>query len=245
MLLNPLGSGTYLLDGVGTAAAKPVLGRSRVADPTRFPYTTLVLFGAARVDVVGEFGDQPERDSAREFVAWLAGRQPCRVVDEHGRDLTGWASGGEGPAAVVWIPDWYDQLPALGPRLVLDFPAGVSQPVDSAAVAWRLEWSDGATAEPFAELLERLLDRVGELRGLVIGVSEPWCDPAELTELTAVPLLESLAPRMPHLTGLALFDIVSFDDQPVRSRHTPVDIPALLAAFPNRGTQHVCVVRRL
>jgi hypothetical protein len=256
VLLDPLGSGTYLLIGLGSPAAKGVLGRNRVADPSRFPYTTLILVTAERVDVYVEYSHREERGSAREFVTWLAGRQPCRITDEYGRDLTGWTQGGAAPDAEAWIPDWYDPLPVLGPRLVLECTDDAVATVDAAAVAWRVEWPDGAPAQEFAAVLERLLEAVGadNLRGLVIGVSEPWPDPAPGVSLPAaltavVPLLADLAPRLPALTGLALFDIVSYDLEPTANAgpaawHTPVDTTTLLAAFPRLEILHVYGVAR-
>jgi hypothetical protein len=250
VLLDPLGSGTYLMIGIGSPAAKGVLGRSRVADPSRFPYTTLILVAAERVDVVVQFAGHAERESARAFVAWLAARQPCRITDEYGRELAGWAQGGAVPDAVVWVPNWYDPLPALGPRLVLEYTEDAVAAVDAAAVAWRVEWPDGAPAAAFGAVLEGLIEGVGadSLRGLVIGVSEPWPDSPDpaLAELAAaVPLLLDLAPRLPALTGLALFDIVSFELDPTAgggpaARHTPIDIDALLVAFPRLEILHVC-----
>ena len=259
VVLDPLGTGAYMMIGVDAAAARKAYGQARLAHPSRFPYVITVRVSTDQVVVAQEYGDQHALRSARQFVDWLCGQQPCRIEDEYGNDLTErvarngvqvlYPALDAQPDDGAWTPNWYDPLPALGPRMVVEYTGDAVHTVDPASVAWRVEWPDGDWAGQFAGLLERLLDSIGadRLTALVIGVSEPWADDvvgaASLNELVAaVSLLVEAAPRLVSLTGLALFDITTFkpEDAELAAWRTPVDVTALLRAFPRLEILHVC-----
>jgi hypothetical protein len=237
-VLDPLGSGRYLLVGTWSLASKLGHARSRVSPPHEFPYAAMIIVGSGQVALIVEFADEQELAAMYEVRDWLTARWPCRITDERGGDRTGWRDPRDlRPASPVeWAPDWWDELPSLGPRAVLP----VEGVVDPGAVAWRVEWPDGASAEEFAELLERL--DLESCVALVIGASEPWPDQDEDLAAAAlgvleeaVPVLAGLAPRLPALTGLALLDLIDYeraDGTVPAAWRTPIDVTMVLRAFP-------------
>jgi hypothetical protein len=86
VLLDPLGTGTYLVCGV--PEAKEVLGDKRLANPSEFPYTVLITVTPERMNVFQEYGDKEELRSARNIVRWVIGHDRCRVQDEYYNDWT-------------------------------------------------------------------------------------------------------------------------------------------------------------
>src|SRR3954469_18269740 len=68
-LLDPLGSGSYLL--CGTPELVEYLRARRLADPSRFPYAVLVTVKPECINVFQQYGDELELVSARSFVNWL------------------------------------------------------------------------------------------------------------------------------------------------------------------------------
>lgn len=138
-------------------------------------------------------------------------------------------------------------LQTLGPRLVVPFgPDTGLGPAGPSAVAWRIEWSGSGPAT-----FERLLAVVGAERvaALVIAVPADEGDPlppglaATPPEATAV--LLAAAGRLVDLQGLFLYDIESWENTaPRRLRppalDIPVDVGALLRAYPRLRTLGVC-----
>lgn len=86
VLLDPLGSGVYMICGL--AEAKRLFREERLEAPDQFPYVVLVTVDADCVHVHQEFGDESRLRSTRSFVRWLLDRQPCRIEDEYGTDWT-------------------------------------------------------------------------------------------------------------------------------------------------------------
>jgi len=204
-----------------------------------------------------------ELTSAHGFVDWLLGQRRCWIEDGYGTDLTDRiARDGlrslyppglhQRPEVSEWVPDWYDPVPSLGPRMVVQYAGNALAAVGPAAVAWRIEWPDGGRRDEFAGLVERLLTAVGADRvtALVVGVCEPWPDDAAapLEELAAVvSVLVDAAPRLTCRTGLALLDITTFGTNhpdPAAWR-TPIDAAALMRAFPRLEVLHVRGALRL
>jgi len=86
VLLDPLGSGTYLVCGV--PEAKEVYRDSRLARPSEFPYVVLLTVKPDCVNVFQEYGDEYELRSAREIVRWMIEHNRCRIQDEYYKDWT-------------------------------------------------------------------------------------------------------------------------------------------------------------
>lgn len=86
IVLDPLGTGIYLVCGV--AEAKEVYRDERLAHPSEFPYVVLVTLKPECVNVFQEYGDQHELRSARNFVRWLVEHNRCRIEDEYRDDWT-------------------------------------------------------------------------------------------------------------------------------------------------------------
>ena len=86
VVLDPLGSGTYIVCGV--PAAKELACAERRANPTEFPYAVLVTVKPEHVNVFQEYGDKTELLSARNIVQWILDHQQCRIEDEYSRDWT-------------------------------------------------------------------------------------------------------------------------------------------------------------
>ncbi|MEV7232218.1 hypothetical protein AB0M79_35235 [Polymorphospora sp. NPDC051019] len=262
VLIDPLGTGKYMMDPLFGASGKKYLGEARLAKPSQFPYRTLIEVRDDMVGVYQEYSGLPELASPLQFVDWLLGQYRCRVQNGYGTDVTEQAARGGAralyynepeprPTVGEWQPDWLDPLPALGPRMVVEYPSDAASKVDPACVAWRVEWPDSGGADRFAGTLEQLLDTIGadNLRALVVGVYEDQFEeglpPAELA--AAVSVLLDAVPRLTSLTGLALFDMVIFgdDDAVPFAWRTPVDATALLRAFPQLEILHVCGDLRL
>jgi hypothetical protein len=83
---DPLGTGTYLLRGI--AKAVPNCRAARLANPSRFPYTCLVIVTPERVAVLQEYADRDGLRSARELVRWLVTQLDPEIQDERGADRT-------------------------------------------------------------------------------------------------------------------------------------------------------------
>lgn len=86
VLLDPLGTGIYLVCGV--PEAKEVLCDKRIANPSEFPYTVLVTVKPECVNVFQEYGDKDELLSARNIVRWVIEHNRCRIQDEYYTDWT-------------------------------------------------------------------------------------------------------------------------------------------------------------
>jgi hypothetical protein len=86
VLLDPLGTGTYLVCGV--PEAKEILRDKRISNPSEFPYTVLVTVTSERVNVFQEYGNKEELRSARNLVKWILEHAQCRIQDEYYRDWT-------------------------------------------------------------------------------------------------------------------------------------------------------------
>ena len=86
VLLDPVGSGIYMVCGV--PAAKKEYRKRRLADPSRFPYVVLVTIKPEHVNVFQEYGDEARLRSARTIVRWVIEHSRFRIEDEYGKDWT-------------------------------------------------------------------------------------------------------------------------------------------------------------
>lgn len=86
VLLDPLGTGTYLVCGL--PEAKDVFRDERVANPSGFPYVVLVTVSPERMNVYQEWGDADRLRSARNIVRWTVEHSRCRIEDEYYNDWT-------------------------------------------------------------------------------------------------------------------------------------------------------------
>ncbi|MEZ4376175.1 MAG: hypothetical protein R3B07_35545 [Polyangiaceae bacterium] len=79
MLLDPLGSGIYMLCGL--AAARGGYREQRISNPGEFPCVVLVTLRGNYVNVFQQYGNEEGLWSARVFVDWLLSQAPCRIED--------------------------------------------------------------------------------------------------------------------------------------------------------------------
>lgn len=86
VLLDPLGTGTYLVCGV--QQAREVFRDQRLANPSEFPYVVLVTVNSERMNIYQEWGDEDGLRSARNIVRWVIEHNRCRIVDEYYKDWT-------------------------------------------------------------------------------------------------------------------------------------------------------------
>jgi hypothetical protein len=86
VLLDPLGTGTYLV--CGTSDAKEVFREERLANSAEFPYVVLVTVKPDHVNVFQEYGNKSGLRSARNIVRWILEHARCRVGDGYGDDWT-------------------------------------------------------------------------------------------------------------------------------------------------------------
>jgi hypothetical protein len=86
VLLDPLGTGKYLVCGV--PGAKEVYREERIENPTEFPYVVLVTVKPDCVNIYQEWGDEDRLRSARNIVRWLVEHNQCRIADDYYRDWT-------------------------------------------------------------------------------------------------------------------------------------------------------------
>jgi hypothetical protein len=86
VLIDPLGSGTYMLCGVPEAV--PLKREKRCAKPSEFPYCVTVTVEPDVVNIFQEYGNAWELRSAREFAQWVLDHYECRIEDEYQNDLT-------------------------------------------------------------------------------------------------------------------------------------------------------------
>lgn len=86
VLLDPLGTKTYLVCGV--PEAKEVFRDERLASPSSFPYVVLVTVSCECMNVYQEWGDEDRLRSARNIVRWTLEHNRCRVEDEYHVDWT-------------------------------------------------------------------------------------------------------------------------------------------------------------
>ena len=86
VLLDPLGTGIYLVCGV--PEAKEIFRDQRLADPSEFPYVVLVTVKPEWVNVFQEYGDEDRLRSARNIVRWVIEHNHCRIEDEYREDWT-------------------------------------------------------------------------------------------------------------------------------------------------------------
>src|SRR5262249_5170743 len=69
VLVDPLGTGTYIVCGV--PEAKDWLSKERLANPGEFPYAVLVTVKSDQINVFQEYGDKAKLRSARDIVKWI------------------------------------------------------------------------------------------------------------------------------------------------------------------------------
>jgi len=86
VLLDPLGTGTYLVCGI--PEVKELLREQRLANPSEFPYVVLITLKPERVNVYQKWGDEDGLRSARGIVRWVLERNSCRIQDEYYNDWT-------------------------------------------------------------------------------------------------------------------------------------------------------------
>jgi hypothetical protein len=86
VLLDPLGTGTYLVCGV--PEAKETFREERLENPSEFPYVVLVTVKPDCLNVYQEWGDEDRLRSARNIVRWVIEHSRCRIVDEYYKDWT-------------------------------------------------------------------------------------------------------------------------------------------------------------
>jgi hypothetical protein len=85
-LLDPLGSGIYMLCGLPQSVE--VLREIRVSKPSQFPSCVLVTLKPEEINVFQEYGDEDPLRSAREFVKTVIDETGCEVEDEYGTSWT-------------------------------------------------------------------------------------------------------------------------------------------------------------
>ncbi|MBA3540036.1 MAG: hypothetical protein H0T79_10440, partial [Deltaproteobacteria bacterium] len=86
-LLDPCGSGTYML--CGDPERVPMYDRARRQDPSRFFYLPLIFSTPEQVLVNQESGDAPQLRSALEVVRWMVAELHATIrTDEGARDLS-------------------------------------------------------------------------------------------------------------------------------------------------------------
>src|SRR5882757_8713007 len=72
VLLDPLGSGTYIICGLpNVEEIKEIIRKERLANPLEFPYSVLVTVASDELNVFQEYGDDGQLRSSRNFVRWL------------------------------------------------------------------------------------------------------------------------------------------------------------------------------
>jgi len=86
VLLDPLGTGIYLVCGV--PEAKEVVRDARLARPSEFPCVVLITVKPEHVNIFQEYGDEDDLRSARNIVRWLIEHNHCRIKDEYREDWT-------------------------------------------------------------------------------------------------------------------------------------------------------------
>ena len=85
-LLDPLGSGIYMICGLPQAVE--YARQERVSEPSRFPYDVLVTIKPEEINVFQEYGNEEKLRSAREFVKTVIEETGCEVLDEYGTSWT-------------------------------------------------------------------------------------------------------------------------------------------------------------
>jgi len=101
VLLDPVGSGTYLVCGM--PEHKDFYREQRLENPKSFPLVALVIATPTQVLVAQEFANRVRLLSAREIVRWLIAHLPCSVADDRGNDLTARVEA-EGPD-ILYAPE--------------------------------------------------------------------------------------------------------------------------------------------
>jgi len=86
VMLDPLGTGIYLVCGV--PEAKDVFREERLANPSEFPYAVLVTVRPESINVFQEYGNRSRLRSARNIVRWVIEHNRCSVKDEYREDWT-------------------------------------------------------------------------------------------------------------------------------------------------------------
>jgi hypothetical protein len=86
VLLDPLGTGTYLVCGLPESIE--FMRDERLAKPSAFPYAVLVTVSPDCINVLQEYGNKVRLRSARNIVSWLLDHTRCRVQDEYSNDWT-------------------------------------------------------------------------------------------------------------------------------------------------------------
>lgn len=86
VLPDPLGTGTYIVCGLSNS--KAILRGERLANPSEFPYSVLVMVKPEHMNIFQEYGDESQLRSAKNIVRWTIEHARCRVGDGYGRDWT-------------------------------------------------------------------------------------------------------------------------------------------------------------
>lgn len=86
VLLDPLGSGIYLV--CGSPESIEFMRDERIAKPTEFPYAVLITVNPDCINVLQEFANRSRLKSARNIVRWLLAHTRCRVEDGLYNDWT-------------------------------------------------------------------------------------------------------------------------------------------------------------
>ena len=89
VLLDPLGSGIYMLCGLpNVEEIKEAIRKERLASSPDFPYSALVTVAPHELNVFQEYADDGQLRSARNFVRWLYPQGHYRIEDGYGTDWT-------------------------------------------------------------------------------------------------------------------------------------------------------------
>jgi hypothetical protein len=86
VLLDPVGTGTYLV--CGSPESIEHMREWRLSKPREFPYCALVTIKPDRITVAQEFANETRLRSARDIVRWLLEQTQSRIEDEYGNDWT-------------------------------------------------------------------------------------------------------------------------------------------------------------
>lgn len=86
ILLDPLGSGTFMVGG--SIEVVEYMREKRIKNPSQFPYCVLITISAEEINIFQEYGNDLELVVAREFVKMIIEETGCKVLDEYGTDWT-------------------------------------------------------------------------------------------------------------------------------------------------------------
>ena len=88
-LIDPNGSEIYL--ECGFPETVEFMRRSKIENPSRFPYRVLISAKPSEINIDQEYGDEAQLRIAREFVKTATEETGCEVLDEYGTSWTGFA----------------------------------------------------------------------------------------------------------------------------------------------------------